>query len=157
MKQINKWTHTRLYSFSLCTPTSFILLGPASKKVERYTLQDFKSAFDIPSWTFCALIIDCVILLFKNEWMSLLFRGLFPFHHLYLSSRPDTAKVTQDVIKGKLSKRHKPAFFISFKVFLCYVWEVVQCICSTTMDVGGDQRAAMVNDSKQFSPFTAHM
>lgn len=82
--------------------------------MERYTLQDFKSAFDIPSWTFCALIIDCVILLFKNEWMSLLLRGLLPFHHLYLSSRPDTAKVTQDVIKGETVKEAQTGLLYFF-------------------------------------------
>lgn len=115
--------HSSLYSLSVYTHLPFILLGPASNKVKRYNLPHFKSAFDIPSWTFYAWIIDCVILLFKNEWMSL----TVPFSSSLSASRPNTKKETSGVIKGKLSKQHKLAFFIYlfFKALLWYIRSTV--------------------------------
>lgn len=115
--------HSSLYSLSVYTHLPFILLGPASNKVKRYNLPHFKSAFDIPSWTFYAWIIDCVILLFKNEWMS----PTVPFSSSLSASRPNTKKETSGVIKGKLSKQHKLAFFIYlfFKAILWYIRSTV--------------------------------
>lgn len=77
-----------------------------------------------------------------------------PFSSSLSASRPNTKKETSGVIKGKLSKQHKLAFFIFF--FLKPFSDILeaQCICSHHYGRG---RAVTVGDFKQFPPSSAHM
>lgn len=122
-------THSSLYSLSVYTLRLSYCWDRLQTRWKDTPFPDFKSAFDIPSWTFCALIIDCVILLFKNEWMPSPVppRPMFPSHQLYLHTWPNIKEAALDVAAKMAESSFLSLFSITLLCYTCiYIYNAPQ-------------------------------